>query len=675
MEVAVFEQIFGLLPEPSALVSLSGEILAWNRPLADILGYRRTTRLDGLALQDIVNDSADKVSHFLRLCGRSRDLLPGALTCKTATGEHLRCRVEGARLSLNSENARGTLLLRIFPKRAEQSRFSVLNDRIEALHREILERRRTQARLHAERQWLQTTLASIGDAVIATDDRGHIVFMNSMAESLTGWAQSEAAGLPLEVAFNIVNEETRQPVVSPVAEVLARGTIVGLANHTVLIGRDGSERPVADSAAPIRDEAGKMIGVVLVFRDVTGAQKAQRLILQSERRFRRIFNTANVAIWEQDFSAVKKSMRALEETGVNLPEYFSAHPEFLEQAVRQLRTVDVNYAALKLFGAETKEELLEALPRIFIPETYSIFGDELLTIARGESIFHSEAPVLTLQGKRLQVLFAMSFPSDDPDLSSVLVSLMDISDRKQGEEALRRANEALKRANGDLEHFAYAAAHDLQEPLRNVVLYTQVLQRRYNEVLDEHGRAACRISVDGARRMQALVQGLLDYTRVLAESDVERDTELQSRIDCAQIVAAVQENLRTSIEESHARIVCDEMPVVRARDTHLIQLFQNLLSNAIKYRKPGQDVEIRIRARQERGEWIFSVEDNGVGVGLQYQRRIFEAFKRLHGREIPGVGMGLTICSRIVAHYGGRIWVESQEGRGSTFAFTLPEQK
>ena len=280
--------------------------------------------------------------------------------------------------------------------------------------------------------------------------------------------------------------------------------------------------------------------------------------------------------------------------------------------------------------------------------------------------------MVTLEGKPLDVLFTMSCPPDDPTLSRVLITLMDITDRKRSEEALRRANQALQRANSDLEHFAYAAAHDLQEPLRNVVLYTQVLNRNYGHAFDEKGREASQITIEGGRRMQSLVQGLLDYTRVVSETDVEHDTQAQSVVDCATLLASVRENLRASIEEAHAKIICEELPFVNARDTHLLQLFQNLVSNAIKYRKPGEDPIIRIQARQKDSKWMFLVEDNGVGIRPEYHRKIFEAFKRLHSREIPGVGMGLTICSRIVAHYGGEIWVESQVGRGSTFVFTLP---
>ena len=671
MEADAFQQVFDLLPEPAVLLSISGSVAAANPSYCRLVGYAGDAQLRGVALRDLVADSEDRLERYLRICKRSRELSPGALTCKTTSGLEVPCKVEGALIAPATATSSGSVLLRFTPKESAQGKFLVLNTRIEALNREILERQRTQAKLRAEREWLRTTLASIGDAVIATDEHGRVSFMNAVAESLTGWTQADASGQSLDVVFDIINEETRQPVANPVATVLTQRTIVGLANHTVLIAKDGTERPIADSGAPILDESGNILGVVLVFRDVTDAHRAQTRLTQSEKRYRRIFETAHVAILEQDFSDAAADLLAL------LPNADTAEMDaaFAERILRQVHTVDVNAAAVDLFQANDKTELLGSLSRIFTPEAYTAFAQAFVAYAQGRTTFQSEAPLISFGGKPLQVLFAIGFPPDSPGLSSVLITFMDISDRKHAEEAVRRANAALVCANKDLEHFAYAAAHDLQEPLRNIVLYTQVLHRRYGDVLDAAGREACQVSSDSARRMQSLLEGLLAYTRVVSDSQVEADIAARSALDCAQIIASVRENLRTAIQEANANIVCDKLPLVNARDTHLLQLFQNLLSNAIKYKKPGEDPVIHITAKQEEGAWIFMVKDNGVGIRPEYRQKIFEAFKRLHGREIPGVGMGLTICSRIVAHYGGKIWVESEEGLGSTFAFTLPQQK
>jgi PAS domain S-box-containing protein len=671
MEADVFLRAFDPLPEPALLLSPSGHVTAANRAAHKLLDNRSATPLAGAAFHDLVSDPVESVDRFLRLCRRSRQLIPGALTCRTAGGNQVACRVEGALMTPPDQASPAAVLIRVFPKEAAPSNFLLLNQRIEALHREVVQRQKTQAILDAEREWLRTTLASIGDAVIATDANGNVALMNNVAESLTGWSQADAVGQSLDNVFNIINEETRQPVTSPVNEVLTRRTIVGLANHTVLIAKDGTERPIADSGAPILDASGKIIGVVLVFRDVTESHLAQNRIAQSEKRFRRIFDTAPVAIWEQDFSDAAEELLAVQQS----PDTFSVDAAFAERVVRKIHTVDVNEAALHLFQASDKAELLGSMTRVFTPEAYGVFAEALLAHLQGKSTWTSEVSLVTLRGKPLQVLFTISLPVGAQAPAGALVTLVDITDRKRAEEALHRANVALTCANRDLEHFAYAAAHDLQEPLRNVVLYTQILHRRYSNILDERGREACHIAIEGATRMQSLLEGLLEYTHVVSESDTESDLASRAELDCEQILSSVKQNLRAAIEQANARILCDELPPVNARGTHLIQLFQNLLSNAIKYRKPGEDPVIHITARQEDGNWIFLVEDNGVGIRPEYRDKIFEAFKRLHGREIPGVGMGLTICSRIVSHYGGKIWVESEEGRGSTFAFTMPQQK
>ena len=208
---------------------------------------------------------------------------------------------------------------------------------------------------------------------------------------------------------------------------------------------------------------------------------------------------------------------------------------------------------------------------------------------------------------------------------------------------------------------------------RNIVLYTQLLQQRYAGILDDKGREACQISADGAKRMQSLLDGLLAYTRVVSESEVEGDMAARSALDCTQILASFKENLRTAIEEARAEILCHELPLVNARDTHLLQLFQNLLSNAIKYKKPGENYRSFISPRaRKRGCWVFLVQDNGVGIGPEYSEKNIRGFQTSARKGNTRCGHGASICSRIVAHYGGKIWVESEEGRGSTFAFTLP---
>ncbi|HTB16746.1 MAG TPA: CHASE3 domain-containing protein [Bryobacteraceae bacterium] len=364
-------------------------------------------------------------------------------------------------------------------------------------------------RTTASRDLLHTTLTSIGDAVIATDEAGRVTFMNGVAEQLTGWTQAQAQGMPLQNVLAIVNEETRRPVESPVDKALREGVIVGLANHTVLISRDGGELPIDDSAAPIRNAQGKVIGVVLVFRDVTERQKS--------------------------------------------------------------------------------------------------------------------------------------------------------------EQQLHRLNHDLRRTNQDLQQFSYAASHDLKEPLRTVTNYLQLIRSRYSgKTLDEEAGQLFDVAVAGAQRMHALVEALLEYSR---SGEVSDGTLEPVPVD--KVVGEVITNLQSSIAETGADVSLGPLPVVTANPLYLTQVFENLVGNALKYRSE-RPPQISITAAEGPADWVFCVEDNGIGIPAEYQAQIFGIFKRLHGDEYPGTGIGLATCKKIVDRHGGTIWVESEPGRGSRFSFTLP---
>jgi PAS domain S-box-containing protein len=374
--------------------------------------------------------------------------------------------------------------------------------------RDITAEVRAQAEAAEQRERLTVTLHSIGDAVIATNRHGQVAYMNPVAEDLTGWPAAEAAGRPLEEVFRIVNEESRQTVENPVVKVLRDGSVVGLANHTVLIARGGREMFIHDSAAPIRDARGEIMGVVLIFRDVTEERSAQ-----------------------------------------------------------------------KTLAAQTAE---------------------------------------------------------------------------------------LRRANEDLNQFAYAVSHDLREPLRNIGNYAELLVRKYAEHADEDSERFRRFILDGVARMEALLNDLLTYSQLGGPQQ-----QPAALVDCNELLEKTRQNLTAAIAESRAVITSDPLPRVLGYEMHLLQLLQNLIGNAIKYRS-GQIPRVHVRVRKHEGEWLFSVIDNGIGIEPQYLHKIFGVFKRLHGKAVPGTGIGLAICTKVVERHGGRIWVESEPGQGSEFFFTLP---
>jgi light-regulated signal transduction histidine kinase (bacteriophytochrome) len=243
---------------------------------------------------------------------------------------------------------------------------------------------------------------------------------------------------------------------------------------------------------------------------------------------------------------------------------------------------------------------------------------------------------------------------------------VELDERRQAEYRLARYAEELKRSNAELEQFAYVASHDLQEPLRMVASFTQLLAKRYRDKLDQDAEEFIGFAVDGANRMQTLINDLLAFSRVATRGKPFEPT------DCTTVLGQALTNLAAAQEESKAVVTHDPLPTVLADGRQLVQLFQNLVGNAVKFRGP-ETPRIHISAKKEDSGWIFAVRDNGIGIPKEHQERIFTIFQRLHRRsEYPGTGLGLALCKKIVERHGGHIWVESELGKGSTFYFTIP---
>jgi light-regulated signal transduction histidine kinase (bacteriophytochrome) len=245
---------------------------------------------------------------------------------------------------------------------------------------------------------------------------------------------------------------------------------------------------------------------------------------------------------------------------------------------------------------------------------------------------------------------------------------VELDERRRAEQLLAHYAEDLKRSNAELEEFAYVASHDLQEPLRMVASFTQLLAKRYQGKLDQDADEFIGFAVDGATRMQQLIQDLLAFSRVGTRGKPLEPT------DCNVILDLARTNLHKALGESQAEVTSGPLPTVMGDEVQLIQLFQNLIANALKFRGKAPPI-IRISAQEDNGDWRFAVRDDGIGIAPAHQDRIFKIFQRLHRRsEYPGTGIGLAICKKIVERHGGRLWVASEEGRGATFFFTIPKE-
>ena len=249
----------------------------------------------------------------------------------------------------------------------------------------------------------------------------------------------------------------------------------------------------------------------------------------------------------------------------------------------------------------------------------------------------------------------------------IIALVRDVSDRRGLESDLNRLIVELKRSNKELEQFAYIASHDLQEPLRMVSGYTQLLKRRYVGQLDAEANEYIDYAVDGVKRMQTLIQDLLAYARLSTHGRGFQVADLNF------LIRQVSANLAAQVEEAGATLTVGELPDLRVDASQIVQVFQNLVSNALKFRRPTVPLVVSISANREGDFWQFTVSDNGIGIDPQYSGRIFEVFQRLHTRDqYPGNGIGLAICKKVVERHHGRIWFESILGEGASFHFTLP---
>jgi light-regulated signal transduction histidine kinase (bacteriophytochrome) len=270
-------------------------------------------------------------------------------------------------------------------------------------------------------------------------------------------------------------------------------------------------------------------------------------------------------------------------------------------------------------------------------------------------------------GRRSMVLNARKIWREGNNSALILLAIQDVTKRKQAEAECEQLIRELRRSNEDLGQFAYVASHDLRSPLNTVLQFTQLLVRRHGEKLGREANDYLQIVQESVTRMEALITALLRYSHYS-----EADQNLVEPAAAAAACETAMANLQGVIEESGARITWDDLPEIRIDSTQLLQIFQNLIANAIHYR--GDAVpEVHISTKLQDARWLFSVSDNGPGIAAKYHDRIFEPFKRLHGPERPGSGIGLALCRKIVERSGGRIWVDSEEGKGSTFRFSLPQ--
>ena len=499
-----------------------------------------------------------------------------------------------------------------------------------------------QARAHQRLEVFRVTLRSIGDAVITTDTEGHITYINGVGEALTGWSLQDALGQPLDRVFHIVNENTRLPVENPATRALREGVVVGLANHTILIKKDGAECPIDDSAAPIRNEEGHVSGCVLIFRDVT----AQRLL---ERDKTNQLHTAQLlaSIVESSNDAIiAKSLKGIIQSW--------------------------NAAAEQLFGYTAEQVVGQHISLIIPPDRLTEEDRIIANLSAGKRIEHYETERVRSDGKRITVSLTISPIKDD---SGTVIGaskiVRDVTEQKQLADNLRRLAADLSAADRRKNEFLATLAHELRNPLAPMSNMLEVVKRSDGD--SEVVKRAHETLERQLGQMVRLVDDLLDLNRVthdrleLRRSEVELSSVIEQAVEVARpLVDSAGHHLTIDLP--------DEQIYLNADRARLAQVFGNLLNNSCKYTRPEGTVSLS--AKRVGDEVVVTVKDNGAGIPQDKLDSIFDMFmqvERTSDRSQGGLGIGLTLVKRLTEMHGGSIEARSAgEGEGSEFIVRLP---
>jgi PAS domain S-box-containing protein len=530
---------------------------------------------------------------------------------------------------------------------------------------DITERRQAEEALRdSEEQW-KAAFENNPTMYFMVDAAGITLSVNAFGAEQLGYTSEELVGSPV---LNVFYEADRDAVLRNLARCFDQ--LNQSMNWEARKARkDGTVIWVRETARAVLFKNGAVI--LVACEDITERKRVEEELRESERRYRYIFDSAGVSIWEEDFSQVKAAIDELKATDIgDFREYVATHPEFVRKTVPLVKVIDVNSATVKLFNANSKGQLLVSLQKIFLPETEEVFAAELIALAEGRTSFESETVLQTVNGHRLTVLFGITFPTQPAKLDSVLVTMMDITERK-------RAEEELQKTQAELAHVARVTtmgeltssiAHEVNQPLAAIVTNGNACLRWLSNDppnVEEARQTVTRMVKDGHRASE-VVGRIRAFFRKTAPERVRVDINQLIEDVIAMVSSELRRNrvrVRTELPDDLPRVLCDQI--------QLQQVLLNLVINAIEAMSAvsGPRELLIMSRRDETGNVSVAVQDTGMGFDEQNAAQLFNAFFTTKSQ---GLGMGLSISRTTIEAYGGRLWATRNDAGGATFQFTLP---
>jgi len=501
---------------------------------------------------------------------------------------------------------------------------------------DITERKRAEEELRESEDRFRNVLDNSLDMIYSMNlQTGKYEYVSPASKQVLGYSPEEFQTLTTDELISLAHPDDTEGLQQNIIDLISQGKAKALSFEYRVKHKELGYRWVSDNRSVVLDDTNMPVAIVGSLRDITERQLAQEALRQREQDYLLLLESTHDSIIVVDGETLKVA--------------YGNRRSALMFGFDPVLHDGVGVNLLDFIHPDDREPVIKG----FLEDLY-----------QQERRKRYDVRAKTKDGREIWIS-ALATRIEFQGRVAVLLSLRDVTETRRVEELLKQTMTELVRSNTELERFAYVASHDLQEPLRMVASYTQLLERRYKGKLDSDADEFIGYAVDGATRMQQLINALLDYSRVSTRGKPFSPT------NCEEVFNQAIANLQASIKENAAIVTHDYLPTIMADGTQMVQLFQNLISNAIKFHGEEQP-EVHVGAERNGTEWIFSVRDNGIGIDPQYFDRIFVIFNRLHSRqEYPGTGIGLTICKKIVERHKGRIWVESQPGKGATFYFTI----